>query len=250
MGRIEYLKHIVEYKNQQHGNLTGYDCPICLNKGFILSYHEENETIDSKECKCMLKRRNQKDIAKQGLTELFESYRFENFLTDNDWQKKMKIKAQNYANHPKGWLFIGGQIGSGKTILGVSVLNELMAKGHRCKMITWQMLMQQLKTFVNEQEYFDILNDLDKIEFLMIDDLFKVGKTNTPTESDVRLTQIVIDRRYTQGLKTILTSELFIDDIIDNISESIGSRINERAKGNKIQSVRDKERNYRLIKGE
>lgn len=568
MAGNNYFKNLADYQNAREGDLKDYHCDLCKNKGYILKYNEEEDTIDSKECGCMLHRKNIRDIRKQGLSDLFESYQFKNFLTENDWQKKMKTKAEHYANNPKGWMYIGGQIGcvdceteyfngiewkkiseyqqgekvlqyspqekyqdgkaklvepiqyikqpanslwqietdrgsidqclslnhnfayltskgnfnkkpfmevlnthnstkqgfygkvittfkydgkgidlsdeqirlmvaviadgsfpsdkskcsirvkkkrkkerietllsdanveykkrdreeysiysfyaprnekqfsfywydcnheqlkivadevlhwdghvsgkrrtfsttkkdsadfiqfvfsstghratisemnrigdlhksieytviisnnnlvslvksssqkkkatikkvptkdgyqycftvpsgnlvlrrnkrifitgnSGKTILGVSTLNVLMSKGFRCKMVMWQTLMQELKTFVNEQEYFDILNDLDKIDFLMIDDLFKVGKTNTPTESDIRLTQIVLDRRYTKGLNTIITSEMFLDDVIDNISESIGSRIAERAKGNKIQSVLDKKRNYRLLK--
>ena len=242
---LESLKKICDIRNLEEGNDEYYQCEICKNRGYVLVVDEENGSIDTKVCSCMLHRNNKRDIEKLGLVNLFETYTFKTFETDEEWQSKFKTKAWEFATDPKGWLFIGGQIGSGKTLAGISVLNELMNRNYRCKFVQWQSLMQNLKAHLNEQQYFDVLNEYSNVEVLYLDDLFKGGYNNTPTDSDVRLTQIIIDSRYVNGKVTIISSELLMKDVL-NISESIGSRIVERAKGNMIQIVKDKERNWRL----
>lgn len=242
---IEKVKKDCFIANQEKGTDNYYDCPKCLNKGHIFVVNEEYLTLDVIVCDCMVHRRNKRYIEKQGLTNLFETYTFNNFFTDEEWQGKLKTRAWEYASEPKGWLFIGGQIGSGKTLAGISILNELMNRGYNCMFVSWQQLMQELKTHINEQEYFDLLERYSKVDVLYLDDLFKGGYLNTPTDSDVRLTQILIDSRYIKNKTTIISSEMLKEEIL-NISESIGSRIFEKAKGNILQISKDKERNFRL----
>ncbi len=243
--KIDHLKKLVDFKNNIVGELKEFDCAKCLNKGYILRIDKETLDIVSYECYCMLKRKNIRDIQKLGLSDLFNNYTFAKFKTDEEWQVKFKQRAYAYAKNPKGWLFIGGQIGSGKTLAGISILNELISNNYRCKFISWQELMQKLKTNVNEQEYFDILKEYSEVEVLYLDDLFKGGYNNNPTNSDIRLTQILIDKRYLNNKITIISSEMLKEEILE-LSESIGSRIVEKSKGNIIQIVKDKERNYRL----
>lgn len=242
---LRLVKAICESKNNAEGDLTELHCEVCKNKGYVLVVDEEYITLETQECECMPHRRNKRHLEKEGLTHLFETYTFDLFEAKEEWQKKFKDLAYIYSQDPQGWLFIGGQIGAGKTLIGISVLNELMDKGEDVRFVRWQDFMNKLKAVINDQEYFDILDHYINADVLYIDDLFKGGYENKPTDSDVRLTQIIIDSRYVQNKTTIISTELLINDIM-KISESIGSRIVEKSKGNIIQIEKISERNYRL----
>lgn len=239
------LRDICDSQNASEGNLTELDCELCKNKGYILTVDNDYVTIETQECECMPHRRNKRHLEKEGLIHLFETYTFDLFEAKEEWQKKFKELAYAYSQDPQGWLFIGGQIGSGKTLVGISVLNEFMNRGEDVRFVRWQDFMNKLKAVINDQEYFDILDHYTNVDVLYIDDLFKGGYENKPTDSDVRLTQIIIDTRYVQNKTTIISTELLVNDIM-KISESIGSRIVEKSKGNIIQIEKLSGRNYRL----
>ncbi len=103
--------------NKTKGDLNkydGYDCPLCLNRGGTYEVREYDgryyETFIY--CKCQKVRKAIKRLNKSGLKDIVKKYTFDNFTTDEEWQKKIKDSAMNYCNNGKGkWFFIGGQSG-------------------------------------------------------------------------------------------------------------------------------------------
>ena len=59
--------------NSRRGDLTGYDCPICRNKGFVFLMKDGYEY--TMECECMEKRRGKWRLQKSGLQDMAERYR-------------------------------------------------------------------------------------------------------------------------------------------------------------------------------
>ena len=63
--------------NSRRGDLTGYDCPICRNKGFVFLMKDGYEY--TMECECMEKRRGKWRLKRSGLQDMAERYRFETY---------------------------------------------------------------------------------------------------------------------------------------------------------------------------
>ena len=62
-----YDKMRCDWYNQSRGNLTGYDCPKCRNKGSI-AYLQDGVEMH-RICECMAIRQNQSNITQSGLAE-------------------------------------------------------------------------------------------------------------------------------------------------------------------------------------
>ena len=129
------------------------------------------------------------------------------------------------------WLFVGGQVGCGKTHICTAAVNKLLEKNIGCRYMAWRDESVQLKAIVNEQqEYHERLMELCKAPILYIDDFFKTQKGQRPTQADVNLAFQIINYRYQDRTKaTIISSELSTMEIM-SIDEAVGSRIHERSK--------------------
>ena len=81
----DVVKMRVKSYNSMHGKLEGYDCPECLNKGYIAKIINGYEVMA--ECKCMKTRRTLKRIKQSGLEKQLKSCTFKNFQADSEWQR-------------------------------------------------------------------------------------------------------------------------------------------------------------------
>lgn len=232
--------------NAQQGKLDGYDCPKCLNKGNRLTI--VNGRMLYEECECLNVRRALRLIKDSGLGKSLEQCTFANFSTSADWQRHMRDKAIEYVEHPDGWFFIGGQVGSGKTHLCTAIVGELLKRGVAAKYCLWRDESTRLKGFINEPDYDAEIKKYKLAECLYIDDLFKVKHGTTATAADINLAFEILNYRYINGLSTIISSEKTVREIIE-IDEAVGSRIYEMSKGRALNLSADKNKNYRINGG-
>ncbi len=239
------INHRKSY-NQQIGNLKGYDCKLCKNRGDICVI--ENGDLIFKDCKCMSIRRSLNRIDKSGLRDLLEESKFENYIVSERWQHHIKEKAMNYINdNNKKWFFIGGQVGCGKTHLCTAIVGELLKKGKSAIYMPWKDDIVPLKAMVTDDEkYIKTISPLKLIDVLYIDDLFKTEKGKPPTTADINVAFEILNYRYNNPkLITLISSERLMDDIID-IDEALGSRIYQRTKEYCLNVGYDRAKNYRL----
>lgn len=229
----------VESFNDSVGQLKGYDCAICKNKGMVAELIDGQDYY--KPCSCMSIRRIGNLKRDSGIENLLERYTFENFKESEKWQSDLLTKAKKYIK-TGGWFFIGGQVGSGKTHICTAIIKELLNKGVPCKYMLWRNEASRLKANINDDIYSDMIKPLIETRVLYIDDFFKGGVT----QGDINLAFEILNDRYNSGLATIISSEKTINEIL-GIDEAIGSRIVERAK-EFITNIEKKD-NYRL-KGE
>lgn len=226
----------IESFNETEGNLKGYDCPICKNKGMIAELVEGQDLY--RPCNCMSIRRVSNLRRESGIENLLERYTFETFKEETQWQKGLAWRAKKYIK-TGSWFFIGGQVGSGKTHICTAIVKELLSNGIACRYMLWRNEASRLKANVNESVYGDMIKNLTEIPVLYIDDFFKGGVT----QGDINLAFELINDRYNSRKATIISSEKTINDLL-NIDEAIGSRIVERS-GEFITNITRKE-NYRL----
>lgn len=226
----------------------GIECEKCLNRGYSEVFDETKLSTRIVECDCIKARRAVDLIKKSGLGDALKKCTFENFEQKKPHQKIMYQCARDYLDgNGSEWLFYGGQVGSGKTHLCTAVCGELLRQGKEVLYVLWKDESTKLKAEIGDEEsYSRDINRLKKVDVLYIDDLFKTNRKQPPTTADVNLAFEIINNRYVQkDKKTIISSELTVDDLIA-IDEAIGSRIYEKSKESCVEISRDEKKNYRL----
>lgn len=211
--------------NQSIGRDGNDWCPDCFGRGEIAVLQDGEMRV--MRCQCLVKKLAMKRVRRSGLGEMYEKLTLDNYKADEDWQKKLKKKAEEYLAEPSGWFFLCGQSGSGKTHLTCALAHELLESGCETRYMMWRQDAPRLKAMVNDDEYERKMDDLTSCNVLVIDDLFK-GKV---TDADVNLAFELLNARYNRpSTRTIISSELDMEAIL-SIDEAVGSRIAERARG-------------------
>lgn len=218
-----------------------YRCPDCQDTGEI-GWTGPDGLWYGAPCKCQAARIADVHMERSGLHNL-EEYTLEGFDARQPWQRKLKESANRYVNeNAPGWFFVGGQVGCGKSHLCTGICAALIAKGTKARYESWTMLAQDLKVARRDTEFRYRMFETTNADVLYVDD-FLQGRI---TKADQALAFEIIDARYKAGKPTIISTELFIRDVID-LNESIGSRIKEKTPSEFMNNVeRDSSRNYRL----
>lgn len=246
-----YADRQIDTLNAADGNLTGYDCLICKNKG--VTYHLENGYEISRECECMAIRRSAWNIEKSGLKSLLNKYIFENFIPAEQWQKDFKSDALRFIDDHQGkWFYAGGQVGAGKTHICTAIVSEFLKKGVAARYMLWRDEIVKIKAIVNDDvDYANAVNPLKIAPVLYIDDFFKTsnderGNKKPPTAGDINVAFEILNYRYNNDkLVTIISSERTVDELL-SCDEAVGSRIYQRTKDYCWVIGQDKDKNYRL----
>ena len=246
----EYEEKKLNTYNNSHGNMTGYECAVCKNRGGIGVITDEGY-FAVRNCVCMATRATLKNIERSGLKDLMERYTFDNWQSPKDWQKMIYDRAKSFMEDTgfdsKGrFFFIGGQPGSGKTHICTAMVAEMLNKGLSARYCVWDRESKHIKAVVNDdEEYSRAINPLLKVKVLYIDDFLKVKSGAQPTDADVKLSFEIVNYRYNAGLMTIISTEFSPDELLD-IDEAMGSRIIERAGQYALYIGKNRDKNWRL----
>lgn len=255
---LEWTHRKMEEYNRSKGNLdpSVYDCKYCLNRGYV-GYVDENENGMIYErfipCDCLRVRNNMAVAKKSGMGDNLEEYTFDSFEVKDPYQRIMLDTAKRYleTGADKGkWLFIGGQSGSGKTHICTAVAGRLMQEEKTVTYAVWPQIVRRLKGFmVNPSDYDVEMAKYQETDVLYLDDFLKPLKdgaeTAGPQMTDIKIALELLNFRYTSRLPTLISSELYLDEITA-VDEAIGGRISERSAGYTVIVGRDKAKNYRF----
>lgn len=239
--------YLVDEYNEQRGNLDkidGIDCQKCRNKGWIR--YKKGTYITDRRCDCMKLRKNQKEIVETGLGG-YLTKDFDDYIVDEEWQRKVKEIAQDYTNkHLKDnvWFMALGQSGSGKTLICSIISNYLLLIAKReVKYVIWTDFIGQLKREVMGDKtsvVSDKLSSIKKVDVLFLDEVLK--KYN---ETDLKYLMEIINYRYSNDLKTIITSENLVMTLLE-IDQGTFGRALEKSQGYVVSIAKDRNKNYRL----
>lgn len=232
--------------------VTNYACKVCRDTGWIIFDKDDIYTM-ARPCECQIRARSLSSLAMSGLGNLTERYRFDNFKTSYDWQKKMKDTAELYANHGfQRWMFFGGQTGAGKTHLCTAAAVAMLNQNKSVRYFRWREEGSVAKRLVNDLAYDDYMEPYMDCDVLYIDDLFKSKasymngeRVYSVTAGDVNLAFLLLDYRYSAQKQTIISSEMNLETIAAAVDKSIAGRIEEMAKDYSIEIAEDDARNYR-----
>ena len=248
--QTDYDQMMADYYNQEEGTMTGHDCRMCKNKGYIMVIVDGYQAL--RPCECMKVRKSMSIIKNSGLSNLLEEYSFDKFIAIAPWQQFMKESAQRFIDDPVGnWFFAGGQVGSGKSHICTAIVSEMMKRGSEALYMRWRDDSVSLKRSIasDGKEYTEEIERYKRVKVLYIDDFFKTERGKPPTAADINLAFELLNHRYiNKELVTIISSERFIDDLL-SIDEAIGSRIYQRSRKYCIEITNDKSKNIRLKEG-
>lgn len=252
--------NFVKQYNKKKGNLQKYDCQKCKNKGTIadinIDFDEEEKIRYWKpviyKCECMELRKTIDLAEKSGLGKYLK-WRLKDYITTEEWQVKLKEKTREFLeNHcskeDTTWFCLLGQCGSGKSLLASVVANHLMYNEHRnLRYIIWTDFIAKLKRDVSgteesKLEVNEYMEDIKKADVLYIDEMLKIYN-----QTDIKYIAEIINYRYSNNLKTIITSEHLLIDLL-KMDEATFSRLFEMCIGKKyiLQVEKDLHKNYRL----
>ncbi|MBQ8912951.1 MAG: ATP-binding protein [Lachnospiraceae bacterium] len=244
------IEKIKETRKSSESSPPQYECPKCKDTGVI--YHPTSDGAGScVTCGCVELKRAKKVFESSGIMEFME-VGFKGYLTYNDEiLEKARSKAIDYYKHFKDTekdrynsILFCGQVGAGKTHLGVAISNNLIDIGVAVMYMPYRNVVTLLKqNITDEAAYYKELSKYLNARVLFVDDLLK-GKI---TESDNNILFEIINYRYLKHLPMIVTTEKNLDELLA-FDEAIGSRIIEMCKGNIVYFGRDESLNHRLRK--
>ena len=232
--------------NDAVGELTGYNCPTCRNRGYIAYPRCEDGNVTIRDCTCMSIRRSVWEMEKSGLRNIIREKTFDTFTATDEWQQRIKAGAMKYVAAPEGWFLICGQSGSGKTHLCTAICRERLLAHDTVRYMSWRDKSAEIKAAaLDSEQRASLISGFKQARILYIDDLFKTADGASPTPADIGLAFELLNYRYINCAPTLISTERTPQELIA-LDEATGGRIIEQAGENVFSIARDARRNYRL----
>lgn len=208
----------------------------------------------ARDCECAAKANALRYMRMSGISEIDLKKTIDDYQTFSEAElKRAKVTAHTYLTRFRGIrydrhnsLLLSGKPGTGKTHLGIAVINHILNDGIPALYVSYREMITELKqlqygTEEKKLRFADEMDRLKNIGVLFIDDLFK----GSESDADKALIYDIINHRYLKGKAIIISTEKTPDDLI-KVDEALGSRIIEMCKGYTV-TFRQTE-NYRLRK--
>ena len=202
-----------------------------------MSLNDKTETYEQIEAREAM----EKSVSRLNLPPRFNKADLDTF--DQSYQPRAFAMAQEFS---KGFtkatargIYLFGLPGSGKTHLVSAIARTLIPQNVVRFVTVPELLLDIKKSFNNSHindEYLDILG---KTQVLILDDL----GSEKPTEWVQETLFVLLNRRYTHYLPTIITSNCSLDQLAERLGYRIASRIAEMCDVVELKAV-----DYRIRK--
>jgi DNA replication protein DnaC len=166
--------------------------------------------------------------------ELQKKMTFVNFKRRNDLSLEQQDNmdeayrlAFDFAKSPEGWRVFMGVTGCGKTHLAAAIVNYRYEAGKPALFVVVPEFLDHLRsTFSPESKvsYDQLFEGIKTAPLLVLDDF---GEQSTTTWAREKLYQL-INYRYNAQLPTVITTRYSLDEIIEEVDNSVSSRLVDR----------------------
>lgn len=144
---------------------------------------------------------------------------FETFQVENDQDREALTLCKQFAGDRKGFLFMTGALGDGKSFLAVAVLRTIGGG----KFITHNDLLFALRKGYGDPKAEDILEQCQEARCLVLDDVgFSGGGRD-----DIPMLHHVLDHRHNFQMPTIITSNLTLNEVYRSLGERMAERFRQ-----------------------
>lgn len=216
-------KQLNDHRRQQYNHPEGSTCPVCNGSGHVMTIWSDAEyyhgllTICPECGNVHLK---EEDARRAG-----NAPRYGDYIDVCDWQRILHRKAGEFAQHPAGVFYIGGQTATGKSHLCSKIYYHIMANG------STGLNYEPWKSFARRSSKdWQLIETAKGCNILWIDGfLDAVSRRGTPTAAELDRALEIIDARCNAGKITIISS-CWTPERLDDIAPPIASRI-EQASG-------------------
>ena len=134
--------------------------------------------------------------------------------------------ALDFARDPDGWLVFNGVTGCGKTHLAAAIVNYRYQARQPALFVVVPDFLDHLRSAFgpdSKVSYDQVFERVKKAPLLVLDDF---GEQSTTPWAREKLYQ-VINYRYNARLPLVVTTRLSMDEILDQVESSIGSRLSD-----------------------
>lgn len=216
-------KQLNDHRRQQYNHPEGSTCPVCNGSGHVMTIWSDAEyyhgllTICPECGNVHLK---EEDARRAG-----NAPRYGDYIDVCDWQRILHRKAGEFAQHPAGVFYIGGQTATGKSHLCSKIYYHIMANG------STGLNYESWKSFARRSSKdWQLIETAKGCNILWIDGfLDAVSRRGTPTAAELDRALEIIDARCNAGKITIISS-CWTPERLDDIAPQIASRV-EQASG-------------------
>jgi DNA replication protein DnaC len=159
-----------------------------------------------------------------GVPKPYLKMQFGNYKCEQENEKSLLV-LEDYIRHPDGGIFISGNCGLGKTHLAVALTRNLIMLNKLVHFDVVPELLLKIKSEIFEKNNIseeDVVNQYARYDYLILDDLGAEKVTGWTLQT----LYLIFDRRLREGkTNIIITSNLSLPKIEDELSERISSRI-------------------------
>ena len=208
-------------------------CQSCQKRGTEIYLEDEANEIRAE---CRGRVRAKRDAIFKRVGKKYSLKSFSNFSPGNQSQEKALTVSKKFAEEIKGWLFLYGPAGVGKTHLAVGILNKIWP--YKPVFYPVAELLLHLRSSLREKTEEEAIEPFKNAPILILDDLGVEKITDWVRQAFY----VIIAHRERNELPTIFTSNLSLDELEERIGDDrITSRIAGSARIVKIEGA-----DYRL----
>lgn len=241
--KMQFNEKEVEFKCEQHGlqkvkvfHFSGkWTNPYCRKCEAIKKEKEELEekAREKRRQEIARQERVKAALGRAMIPERFKHHTFESFFVENDTQKTVKKRCQNYAkdftkmNELGTSMIFCGTTGTGKTHLACAIANDIIRQGNAAVFISVLRAIRRVKETYDRDNK---TTEQEAINWFLNPDLLILDEVGVQfgTDSEKMILFEIINERYQNMKPTILISNLSPQAIKDYV----GARVMDRMKEN------------------
>lgn len=212
-----------------------YECPICDDTGYVINNHSNQM------CNCLKQELLNLAYNKSNLNKLdkenFSTFNFNKYSDEINFNKYnvnisprdnmknilkiVKNFIYNFNNSNEKNLLFTGNTGLGKTFLSNCIANEVLNMNKTVLYQTAPIMLDTIIDYRFNKNDGAIYNDILTVDLLIIDDL---GTESMNTLKFTELFNIINSRLLSNNTKTLISTNLSVNELLKNYDERIFSR--------------------------